>query len=156
VGDAVDGASVGRAARLVGYFKSHARRVLVAMDADPLVAAARRILCWVAREGRTEFRRNELFRDVKSQGRFPRITDLDAPLALLVRHNFLRVRPANKTSGSGRPAAPVYEVNPILPLSPQSPESPKLNTSTPETSDLGDLGDSGDCSLGEFSDEQAF
>lgn len=154
--DAVDGASVGRAARLVSYFKSHSRKVLMAMDADPLLASARRILHWIRRKNRTEFKRNELFRDVKSQGRFPRLIDLDAPLALLVRHGFLRIRPVNRSVGPGRPPSPIYEVNPSE-QSPKSPKSTKLNSCTPTEADLGDLGDLRDCSTeqGEVN-EQAF
>ena len=44
----VDGASVRRAALLISYFKSHARKVLAAMDADPKAATAKRMLTSLA------------------------------------------------------------------------------------------------------------
>jgi hypothetical protein len=80
----VDGDSMERAVVMVRYFKSHLRKVYAAMGADNAVEDARRVLRWVEREDRTEFKRWELHTDIRNQGRFPRVEDLDQPLARLV------------------------------------------------------------------------
>jgi hypothetical protein len=58
----VDGESVRRAVELVNYFKAHARRVYAAMDADPAVKLARRLLRWLARQGGATFTRRDAYR----------------------------------------------------------------------------------------------
>jgi hypothetical protein len=111
--ETVDGESMARATRLVHYFKGHLRKVYALMDADHEAAGARRLLRWIAREQRQEFKRWEAHKDLKNQGLFPRPEDLDGPLHRLVKHGFLRVRPAPAAVGPGRPAEPSYEVNPL-------------------------------------------
>jgi hypothetical protein len=83
------------------------------MAADWEIQDARRVLTWVAREGRTEFKRHQVWNDVRSQERFPRVEDLDRPLRRLVTHRFIRVRLEEKTSKACRPPEPTYEVNPL-------------------------------------------
>jgi hypothetical protein len=109
----VDGESLDRAAALVRYFKSHARKVYAALEADSEVEDARRLLHWIARERRTEFKRWEVYNDVRSQGKFPRVEDLDKPLGRLCQHRFIRLQPPPERQGAGRPADPFYEVNPL-------------------------------------------
>jgi hypothetical protein len=108
----VDADSIDRAALVVRYFQSHARKVYTALDADSEIEDARRVLSWITREGRTEFKRWEVHKDVQSKGQFPRIEDLDKPLDRLVKHHYIRIRPAEPCQGKGRPPDPVYEVNP--------------------------------------------
>jgi hypothetical protein len=110
--ETVDGESMAPAARLVNYFKGHVRKVYAVMDVDHEANRARRLLRWLTREERQAFKRWEAHKDLKSQGLFPRPEDLDGPLQRLVKHGFLRVRPAPASSGPGRPADPTYEVNP--------------------------------------------
>lgn len=137
----VDEESVRRATLLVGYFKAHARRVLFAMDADRTAARARRIVRWIQREGRTTFKRRELFMDVKNQIHFPRAECLDAPLEKLVRHNYLRVAEHSRP-GPGRPPAEVYEVHPeSIPKIPTIPKNASPGTHEPNFADCGDFGD---------------
>src|SRR5262249_24069649 len=102
-----------RAARLVAYFKSHARKVYATMEADDSVRKARRLLRWVTRGSRTEFKRWEAFKDIQSEKFFSRIEELDDPLDRLVKHRYLRLRPAAAKPLGGRPADPVYEINPL-------------------------------------------
>jgi hypothetical protein len=109
----VDGESVRRAVRLVDYFKDHARRVHGLMATDRDTEAARRILQWIDGHDRKEFKRWEVWKDLESQEWFPRIEDLDEPLARLIRHRYLRLRTPPKNPCGGRPADPVYEVNPL-------------------------------------------
>jgi hypothetical protein len=105
-------AAMGRAVALAGdYLIPHARAAFGLMGADEEVEAARRVLAWVGREGRTDFKRWQLYNDVRNQGRFPRVEDLDRPLDRLVKHRYLRVRPC--PPGKGRPPEATYEVNPL-------------------------------------------
>jgi hypothetical protein len=85
----VDGECVDRAARLVSYFKSHARKVYAAMDADPTVAEARRVLeCLAAHPEMDDFTRRDLYQHLRYYCKRPEA--LDAPLRLLVEHGYLR------------------------------------------------------------------
>src|SRR5262249_42471451 len=108
----VDGVTLDRAGQLVAYFQSQARKVYALMDADPRVAAARKVLRWVTREVRHTFSKRDVYQDLK--GTFPRVEDLDEPLALLVRHNYCRAQPEPERTGPGRRPSPVYDVNPYL------------------------------------------
>jgi hypothetical protein len=86
----VDGEDLERAARLVGYFKSHARKVYAALDADPTVADARRILeCLAANPGMDHFTRRDLYQHLRYYCKRPEA--LDAPLRLLMEHGYLRM-----------------------------------------------------------------
>lgn len=95
------------------YLLPHAQAAFGVMAADGRTEDARRVLLWVVREERAEFKRWELHKDLKSQGRFPRVEDLNEPLKLLADHGYVRLRPAPTRQGPGRPADPVYEVNPL-------------------------------------------
>jgi hypothetical protein len=126
-GQDVDAESVERAGLLIEYFAGHVRKVLAVMGADPKVAAARHILGYLSRNrGLTRFTRTQLYRIARRS--FPRPVDLDAPLALLAQHHYLRVQvPVRPPGGQGRPPAPEYEVNPRWdPADPgnNSPNSP--------------------------------
>jgi hypothetical protein len=110
----IGGATIDRAATLVRYFQSHARKAYAALDSDPEVKETQLILRWIEREGRKEFKRWELHKDIRSQGRFPRIEDLDAPLNRLVKHNYVRVKATEDRQRPGRKADPGFEVNPFL------------------------------------------
>jgi Protein of unknown function (DUF3987) len=106
----VDAAAVERAAELVAYFKSHARRVYAMMDADPRVKAAKKILAWIARENCAEFKRWHLHKDVASDGIFPTPDSLERPLELLEAHGYIRQH-AEEPGRTGRPPSPTYVVN---------------------------------------------
>jgi len=108
----VDGESVRRAGLLIAYFKSHTRKVLAAMNADPKVAAAKRILKSLKRNpALKDFTRTDLFQLVR--GTFKEAGDLDAPLALLTAHNYLRSYIREKPKESRGPNPVRYEVNPL-------------------------------------------
>jgi hypothetical protein len=86
----VDGEDLERATQLVAYFKSHARKVYAAMDADPTVAEARRVLeCLAANPQLDDFSRRDLYQHLRYHCKRPEA--LDAPLRLLVEHGYLRV-----------------------------------------------------------------
>ncbi len=109
------------------YAVVHALAAFEAMRADRGLSDAQYLLQWIQRHGKTEFAKLEAQQHGKR--RFKQANDIDAPLALLVRHNYIRPRPAAKR-GPGRPASPVYEVNPafghpaMLEKRPENPENP--------------------------------
>jgi hypothetical protein len=107
-----DAESVGRAASLVAYFKSHARKVYMAMDADERLAPARRILACLARHPAlitdAGFTRNGVYQYLRRY--FKRPEAMDSPLRLLIDHRYIREDKAEQV-GPGR-RSDRYEVNP--------------------------------------------
>jgi hypothetical protein len=110
-GEDLDGESIDRAARLIAYFRSHCLKVHAALGSDSEIEDARRVLHWIEREQRTEFKRWEVHKDIRNAGRFARLEDLDPPLERLVKQGYLRRKPQAQKE-RGRPADPVFEVNP--------------------------------------------
>jgi hypothetical protein len=126
-GEEVDGESMDRARAIIGYFQSHARKVYAALDIDPEIEDAKRVLDWILRERRNEFKRYNVFEDVKSQ-RFSRIEELDPPLDRLEKHKAVRRQEVPR--GTGRPPDPIWLVNPLLYANhPKNPKNPKKVTS---------------------------
>src|SRR5262249_9464253 len=75
------------AARLIEYYKGHARKVYALMDSDPRCADARRVLrCLAANRdfGRDSFTRRDLYQHLRRYFKAP--DALDAPLKMLVEH----------------------------------------------------------------------
>jgi hypothetical protein len=108
------------ATRLVGYFKSHARRVYGKMSGsyqdggEDVVALVR----WIIRNGKTGFSTRDISRN------FDRFRDdpgaLGDALLWMLSKNVLRHRvEANSPPRGGRKPAPYYEVNPDLLDSPR-------------------------------------
>ena len=94
------------------------------MGADPRVDDASWMLDWIARTGHQQFTRRDAHQ--AARGRFRKATDLDAPLALLEEHGYLR-RADTDPAGpkGGRPASPRYFVNPLHPSTqPTQPTQP--------------------------------
>jgi hypothetical protein len=111
----VDGDSVKRAARLVAYFKGHARKVYAVMDADPKTTVAGRLLRRLERAKRRRFTRREAYRAMR--GTVGKIDDIDAVLDLLEKHGYIRPLPDPGTHrGPGRRPSPAFEVHPSLSL----------------------------------------
>ena len=108
---AVDGVSMNRAADLVGYFKSHARRVYKALGTDPRIIEARKVLSWLMGWDRPIVSRRDIWRGLRKS--FSKPEDLTAPLKLLQHLHYLRwVEPAY--SGTGRFPTPTWEINPYF------------------------------------------
>src|SRR5947199_4536718 len=81
------------------------------MDADPQVAAARRVLRCLARHPELHtFTRRDVYQHLR--GSFERPEALDAPLGLLLDHHYLRVVPQEGVPRPG-PRTDRYEVNPL-------------------------------------------
>jgi hypothetical protein len=122
-GEEVDGTSMDRAAELVTYFKSHARKIYAAMEADPKVATARRVLdCLRQNPSLNHFSRRDLHQCLRRS--FPDPDGLDAPLALLVRFGYLREVLPDRAGRPG-PNPPKYLVNPLWKSS-QDPQDTRV------------------------------
>lgn len=106
----VDGPMVDRAWKLIGYFKSHARRVHGAIAGGPASSgrAVRAIVAWLREDGRAAFTE----RDISQARRWIDPDDLAAALKHLTDRGAIR-RLQDAPTG-GRPRSPSYEVNPAL------------------------------------------
>lgn len=101
-----------RAALTLGdYFTAHALAAFGHMGTDPVTEDARALLRWINRERPAAFTRRQAHMRV-SRSRFPKVTDLDAPLGLLAEHGYIRRQPEPDRQGAGRPPSPAYQVNP--------------------------------------------
>jgi Protein of unknown function (DUF3987) len=110
-GEDVDGDSVTRAEQLIAYFMSHCMKVHAALETDPKIADARRILACLARNrDLSDFTRADLYQCVRRY--FKRPDALDKPLDLLVDHRYLR---SYQPDPNGRPGPRFdrYVVNPL-------------------------------------------
>jgi hypothetical protein len=136
----VEAESVIRAESLIRYFQSHARKVFATIGADPEVEDAKRVLEWIERERPAEFKRYEVFGDVKGP-RFPLIEHLDPPLDRLAKHRYVRQREMQKPP-RGRPPDPVFEVNPLAyrnhPVNPKNPKNGDPNGISSDSLDSSD------------------
>jgi DNA polymerase I-like protein with 3'-5' exonuclease and polymerase domains len=147
----VDGESMARAAKLVAYFKSHARKVYAVMDGDPRVSDARKILRWVLAHRPRRFQKRDAYQGLK--GTFKTVEDLEPGLAVLVQHGLLRLEAPSTREGPGRKPSPYYEVNPHAPSQnshyPHNGPDPDDRTAgvaldDPDGPDSGDSGNCGD------------
>lgn len=96
------------------YLIPHAQNAFLRMGSDPLLDTCRRLLTWI--QQRDCFTKRELHRAFEKQTSFRQATNLDAPLAKLEAHGFIRRVPSDRP-GPGRPPSPTWLVNPIQPHS---------------------------------------
>jgi len=110
------------AARLVAYFKAHARRVYAAIDGKLIDGGenVRALVRWILRGDLEGFSTRDIDRN------FDRFRDdpaaLDAALSWMTSHNVIRPRPAPeapKPGKAGHKPAPAYNVNPLLRTAPR-------------------------------------
>jgi hypothetical protein len=104
---------VDEAWRLIGYFKSHVRRIHAAIASGPgtgEMRAVKAILDWIRDGQRSSFTEHE----VKQARRWVKDDDLkDASEYLIARGAIRRQAPASSPK-PGRPPLPAYDVNPAL------------------------------------------
>jgi hypothetical protein len=137
--------AVRRAAKLVKYFKSHARKVYAVIDVDDRVRDARRLARWLQREfwgngvhsGENVFSKREMHAGVWG-GNHP-IEETERVLELLCKHNYLRPLEDTHRPGPGRQPSPRFEVNPAL----FSTEVPEECTPIPQNSQNREPGEEG-------------
>jgi hypothetical protein len=106
----ISAATVERAIRIARYLIPHAVAAFAEMGADEVVEKAKAILRWIAHENIESFTKRDVNQSARST--FKRAADVDAPLAVLAERGFIRKREESATSGAGRPASPIYNVNP--------------------------------------------
>jgi replicative DNA helicase len=121
----IPAATMDRAITVGRYLIPHARAAFAAMGADPGVAAAKHVLDWVRRNRADNFTRRECFEATKS--RFRKVEALEAPLRILEQHGYIRERTPVVPRDRGRPASPVYHVNPSLRATNPGPSLPSIN-----------------------------
>jgi replicative DNA helicase len=110
----VSGDTMQNAIELGRYFTAHASAAFGEMVTDPLVNDAHAITEWCKRNGVSEFSKRDLYRGVQS-ARFQKSADLDAPLALLAEHGYLRLAAQPTTTAKGgRPSSPRFAIHPEL------------------------------------------
>ena len=118
----VDGESIRRAVKLVTYFKSHARKVAVAIDLDSRVADAKSVLNWLrkyvrfaaAEKGKPtdRFQVRDAFEGTK--GTLETMDRLNLALDILEQHGYIRPLAQPSQPGPGRRRSPWYQINPDL------------------------------------------
>jgi Protein of unknown function (DUF3987) len=122
----VDGESVRRAAALIRYFKSHARKIYTELEADPRIALARKMLKWIVGQSKPTFTRRDLHQ--ANRGTIKSVDSLDEILDLLEKHFLIRSKGSVGRIDRGRKPSPTYELNPKL------LETPAQNTQNAQNS----------------------
>jgi len=101
-----------RAFALGDYFLAHASAAFDAMGANPEIEAAKRVLQWVRDTRADTFTKRQVFNSIRRSSIFPTANTLDAPLALLEAHGYVRPLDEGKRT-VGRPSA-TWLVNPNI------------------------------------------
>ncbi len=101
-----------RARCLADYLIPHAQAAYAEMGANPDVDAAQHLLRWIQKTGCASFTKRDAYQGTK--GRFRQVRAMEPGLSLLAEHSFVRRRVEGERSGPGRPASPIYDVNPLL------------------------------------------
>jgi hypothetical protein len=102
--------TLGAAISISQYLIEHALAAFRMIGSDPAIPAARKIVGWLQRQRKMRITLRELHQGM--QGTFQTVEELDRPVSLLLRHQYLRTLPVDRKPGAGRPPSPVYEVNP--------------------------------------------
>jgi hypothetical protein len=110
----VDGESVDRAARLIAYFQSQARKVYHALGVSKALAGAKVIERWLrSHPDVSDFRQARLYGE-HLRRHFKTPAAMEKPLALLEEHHYIRRRKVDgmPSACNGRPRATAFDVNP--------------------------------------------
>ena len=103
--------TVDGAVRIGHFLIAHSKAAFADMGMDPATANATKVLRWIDNNQLAYFTKRDLHQSLRSH--FKRVTDLDAPLLLLIGRGFVRNRFEVKEDGPGRPPSPIYDVNPL-------------------------------------------
>jgi len=112
-GKPINRATIEAALAIMDYYTAHALAAFDVMSTDETIVRARAVLDWIQRTGADRFTARDPFSSM-SRSRFPKITDMDAALAVLERHGYIRRLPDAPAAGRGRPTAPTYEAHPDI------------------------------------------
>ena len=105
----IDAETIRAAVELGHYLIPHAKAAFFEMGTDPAVDTARKILDWLVAQSSGEFSKRDCFNALR--GSVHRVTELEAPLELLEKHGYIRLKPQDRT-GPGRRPSDTYEINP--------------------------------------------
>jgi hypothetical protein len=106
--------TIEKAIRIGEYLIPHAKAAYAEMGADVVVEQAKRILRWINHFRLESFSKRDLHQALRGSIDFKRVSELDAPLAVLVTHGYVREQQADSGApGAGRRPSPRYEVNPL-------------------------------------------
>jgi hypothetical protein len=106
----IDANTVSVAARLVGYFKSHARKVHCCMGESEAMRAAAKIAEWVKRHQLSTFTTRDAYRQF---GGANRTADyVEEPLKILEKRGVIRPSGVDGQPKSGQRSSPTLQVNP--------------------------------------------
>ena len=124
----VDVEAMSGALRLADYFAEHALAVFGAMNENPAVPVALKVLRWLRKYGTKQFTEREAQQHAKG-GRVKSKADLEPGLELLADLGFVRPEYTQGPPRPGRPPSRRYQVNPAIhrgatPITPRSPEGP--------------------------------
>jgi replicative DNA helicase len=120
----VNGDTMRNAIELGRYFTAHASAAFGEMITDPLVNDAHAVIEWCRRTETTEFSKRDLYNGIRSS-RFQKSADLDAPVALLAEHGYIRIAaPSKTTNRGGRPSSPRFVIHPEIVNPPAQPAQP--------------------------------
>jgi hypothetical protein len=112
-GQPIDASTAQAALSVMDYYTAHALAAFDHMGVDQVVEDARVIRRWLERIRPVRFTKREAHMGL-SRSRFPKVGDLDAPLALLEQYGYIRSGPEPERTGPGRRPSPAYEVHPDL------------------------------------------
>lgn len=104
-------AEVMRDAIVIGeYLINHALAVFDLMGADPMIDNAHHLLDWICSRNISQFSGRDVHQALR--GRFRSMASLRPVLDMLLKHGYLVVETPSPAHGRGRPASPMYRVNP--------------------------------------------
>jgi replicative DNA helicase len=110
------------AIKLGDYFAAHANVAFSMMGADPRMEKARRLWSSIEHLRVERFSQRDLWQHIR---RSFAPHEVGETLQLLVEMGYLRLVPAQDSTGPGRPRSPVFEVNPLAGTqNPQNPQNP--------------------------------
>ncbi len=87
----------------------HSKAAFASMGADPALGNARYLWGHIERRGVLALTKRDAFN--WTRGRFKQASELDAPLKILVDHNYLLEQASEERLGPGRRRSLVYQVN---------------------------------------------
>ncbi len=100
-----------QALSLAALLAEHARAAFSLMGQDPDIECARHVLAWIQRKRMESFTARDALNGVR--GRYPKMEQVNAGLAILVDRAYVFPREAEARPGPGRKPSAGYVVNPL-------------------------------------------
>ena len=116
----IDELTITASIEIGGYLIDHALAAFDLMGGDPALDGARTLVRWIRKDRKAEFTKRECH--IAHRARFPRASDLDPVLDLLLDHGYIRPL-ARDADGHDRRSVR-FEVNPATWTQPAQPAQP--------------------------------